>query len=87
MWRSSFFNDFFFVVLGGGTLWHFTEVLTVYQIYCTWIHPLLHSPLFSLPHSWNIFTSHHFSIYIQVYTVFVLYAPSHTLFPLPPASH
>jgi hypothetical protein len=31
------------------------------------------------PHSWNSFTSYHFSIYIRAYTLFTLYLPSHTL--------
>jgi hypothetical protein len=48
-------------------------------------------PLFSLilfsPHSWNSINSYHFSIYIHVYTVFALYAPSHTLSSPPPPSH
>jgi hypothetical protein len=39
----------------------------------------------SSPHSWNSFSRSHFSIYIQVYTVFALYSPSHTLsLSLPP---
>jgi hypothetical protein len=33
---------------GWGNIVAFTQVITVYQIYCTWIHPLNHSPL-SLP--------------------------------------
>jgi hypothetical protein len=60
----------------------FTEVLTIYQIYHTWIHPFHHFPLHP-PHSWNSFNRYHFSIYIHVYTVFAIYSPSHTL-SLPP---
>jgi hypothetical protein len=46
------------------------------------------SPFFFIhPHSWNSFNRYHFSFYIHVYTVFVLYSPSHALsslsFPLP----
>jgi hypothetical protein len=57
----------------------FTKVLTIYQIYHTWIYPFHHFPL-SSPHSWMSFNSNHFTIYIHVYTVFVPYSP------LPPSS-
>jgi hypothetical protein len=52
----------------------------------TWIHPLHHSPLSSLPHpdSWNSFNRYHFCIYMHVYTFFVLYSPSYLLSLLPP---
>jgi hypothetical protein len=58
-------------------LWHLQKVLTIYQIYHTWIHPLHHSS--SFPHSWDTFNRYNFSIYIHVYTVFTLYSPSHSL--------
>jgi hypothetical protein len=41
----------------------------------------------SCPHSWNSFNRSHFSIYIHMYTEFVLYSPSHTLFTSSPPSH
>jgi hypothetical protein len=53
----------------------------------TWVHPLHYSPLSPSPHSWSSFNRSHFSIYIQEYTVFAPYAPSHTLSSHPPPSH
>jgi hypothetical protein len=38
----------------------FTKVLTMYQIYHSWIHPLHHSLLSPYPHSWNSFNRYHF---------------------------
>jgi hypothetical protein len=39
----------------------FIKVLTIYQIYPTWIHPLHFSPLSPLPHSWSSFSRSQFS--------------------------
>jgi hypothetical protein len=44
------FNYFFlYCCAGWGYVVAFTKVLTIYQIYHTWIHPLYHSPLY--PHA------------------------------------
>jgi hypothetical protein len=48
---------------------------------------LHHSPLPSLPHSWNSFHRSHFSIYAHVYTVFAPYSLSYTLSLHLPPSH
>jgi hypothetical protein len=58
----------------------FIKVLTMNQIYHTWIHPFHHSPLSPFPQSWSRFNRHHFCIHIHVYTFFVPYA---TFYPLP----
>jgi hypothetical protein len=50
---------FFYCYAGWGYIVAFTKVLTMYQIYYTWIHSLHHSPL--SPHSWNGFKRYHFS--------------------------
>jgi hypothetical protein len=97
--RKSFFNWFYFnfvpitcvnlffplfLLPCWGYIVTFIKVLTIYQIYHTWICPLHHSPLSPQPHSWNSFKRSHFSIYTHVYTVFALYSCSHTLSPHPP---
>jgi hypothetical protein len=46
---------FIFLLLCWGYIVAFTKVLTIYQIYRTWIHPLHHSSSPSLSHSWNSF--------------------------------
>jgi hypothetical protein len=65
----------------------FIEVLTLYQIYHTWIHPLYHSPLSPTSNSWNSFNRYHFSIYVLVHIIFAYFNPS-TPFPhfLPPST-
>jgi hypothetical protein len=48
--------------------WRYFVALTkVLTIYCSWIHPLRHSPLSLLPafYTWNSFNRSHFSIYIS----------------------
>jgi hypothetical protein len=71
--KSSLFY-FFYCCTGWGYIVAFTKVLTMYQIYHTWIHPLLCSPLsLSPPHSWNSFNRYHFCKYIHVQTVFALH--------------
>jgi hypothetical protein len=65
----------------------FTKVLTIYQVYHTWIHPLHHSLLSLSPHSWNSFRRFHFSIYMDVYTIFPPYSHSHAFSPHYPNSH
>jgi hypothetical protein len=62
----------------------FTKVLTIYQIYHTWIYPLHHFPSSPSPHSRNSFNRYHFSTYIHGYTGFAPYSPSYTLSPPPP---
>jgi hypothetical protein len=64
--RSSFLN-----CAGWEYIVALTEVLTIYQIYHTGIHPLHCSPL-SLPppNSWNSFNRRHFCIYTYAYTIF-----------------
>jgi hypothetical protein len=39
----------FLLLLCWGYIVAFTKVITIYQIYHTWIHPLHHFPLFSPP--------------------------------------
>jgi hypothetical protein len=65
----------FFLLLCWRYILIFTKVLTIYQKYHIWIHPLHHSPLSSLPHSWNSFSRSHFSSSIRGYTVFIPYSP------------
>jgi hypothetical protein len=83
MWLflSDSYYLFIFIVLG--YIVGFTKVLTIYQVYHSWIHPLHLSPL-SPPHPWNSFNRSHFSIYIHVCTVFGLYSSLYTLCPHPP---
>jgi hypothetical protein len=50
----------------------FTNDLTIYH---SWIHSLHHSPLSSLPHSWNSFNRSHFSIDIHACIIFPSYSP------------
>jgi hypothetical protein len=52
----------------------FIKLLTIYH---SWIHTLHHSPLSLFLHSWNSFTRFHFSTYIHVYRIFLLYPPSY----------
>jgi hypothetical protein len=74
---------FFFIVVLWEYIVAFTKVLTMYQLYHTWIHTpntILHLP------SCNSFKLCHFCIYIHVYTLFVPYAssypfPHHLLLP------
>jgi hypothetical protein len=54
---------------GWGYTVAFTQILTAYQIYHSWIHPLHRSSL-SPPISWNSFNRSHFCICIHVYTFF-----------------
>jgi hypothetical protein len=44
-WMKLEISCFFSYVMMGGVHCVFTEVLTIYQIYHTWIHSLPHSPL------------------------------------------
>jgi hypothetical protein len=60
----------------------FTKVLTVYQLYHTGIHPLLHSPDF-----WNSFNRYNFCIYMHIYRVFAQYSFSYTFSLSPPFSY
>jgi hypothetical protein len=60
----------FYCCTGWGYTVSFTNVLTIYQIYHTWIHPL--------HHSWNSLNTYHFSTFIHVYTEFAPYSPSYT---------
>jgi hypothetical protein len=56
----------------------FTKVLTVYQIYHTWVHPFhcfLSSPPSPIPGT--ISTGIIFCIYLRVYTLFVPYSSSY----------
>jgi hypothetical protein len=78
----------FIIVLDGGYIVAFTKVLTIYQIYPTWIHCLHHSPLFPSPSIPVIVSTEIiFSIYIHVYIVFALYLPFHVLsLPPPPTT-
>jgi hypothetical protein len=46
--RQTFFSYNFFLLCWGYIV-AFMKVLTIYQIYHTWIHPLHHSPLSLLP--------------------------------------
>jgi hypothetical protein len=56
----------FFLLLYWGYTVTFTEVLSIHY---SWIHPLHHSPLSLLPHSWNSFNRSHFSIYTWVHNI------------------
>jgi hypothetical protein len=69
----TFWGDAFFPFLLSYyrcTLWHLQKFL-----HHTWIHPLHHSPLSSLPHSWNSVNRSHFSTYTHVYMVFPPFSP------------
>jgi hypothetical protein len=74
---------FFIVVLGGSTLWNSQKFLQYikYLILVVTSSTNLFYPSYSL--FWNSFNRYHFSIYIHMYTVYMLYSPSHTLFPPP----
>jgi hypothetical protein len=78
VWFFGFLKFSFIIVLGVHLT--FTKVLTMYQIYHTWIHPLHHSSLSSSAHFWNSFNRSHFPIYIHLYIVF---APSSPPSPFP----
>jgi hypothetical protein len=59
----------------------FTKILTMYQIYHIWIHPL-HILLHPLsPDNWKSFNKYHFFIYICVHTLFPRYSSSYPPFP------
>jgi hypothetical protein len=81
----SFFS--LFCCAGWGYIVAFTKVLTMYQLYHTWIHPFHCSALSPSPNFWNIFTRYHFCIYIHMYRFFALYSPSYPLSLPPPSSH
>jgi hypothetical protein len=78
------FFPFFLLLLCCGYIVAFTKALRIYQMYHIWIHPLHHSPLSLLPPFLDSFNKTHFSIYIHVYTIFVLYLPSYRLSPHSP---
>jgi hypothetical protein len=67
----------------------FTKVLTMYQLYNTWIHTFLPLPFISHPSSPNScksFNRYHFCIYMHVHiccTVFPLLPPFPVTCPLP----
>jgi hypothetical protein len=67
---------FLYCFAGWRNIVAFTKVLTMYQIYHTWIHPLHHAPLPPSSHFWNSFNRYHFCICIHVYTFFVPPFPS-----------
>jgi hypothetical protein len=71
----------FYYCAGWGYIVAFSEILTIYHIYHTWIHLLHHSPLSLSTHAWDSFNRFHFSMYIHMYTVFAPYSPH------PPLSH
>jgi hypothetical protein len=79
---------FYYCCAGCGCIIVFTKVLTMYQIYHTWIHHLSCCLSSSLPWLWNSFNRYHFSICIHVWTLFVPYSSSY-LFPchLPPSTN
>jgi hypothetical protein len=64
-----------------GYICSITKVLTIYQIYHTWIHLLHHCLSSHLPNSWNSFNRYHFCIYIHVYTLL------HDIYPPTPFPH
>jgi hypothetical protein len=57
-WKSSLFLKLLLY-------WYIVTFTKVFTIYHNWIHPLYHSPLFHLPHSWKSFNRFHFSIHIH----------------------
>jgi hypothetical protein len=73
-----------FYCCAGGTLLHFQKFLQYIK------HVILNSLTLSFsislsPDSWNSFNRSHFSIYIQVYTLFLVYSCSYKLsLQLPP---
>jgi hypothetical protein len=70
----------FYCCAGRGYIVAFTKVLTICQMYHTCIHHLRQYTLSLLfQYSWNSFNQCQLSIYIQVYTVFVLYSPSYNM--------
>jgi hypothetical protein len=87
---------FLWCCAGWGYIVAFTQVVTMYQIYHTWIHLLNHSPSFPpLPHldSWSNFNRYRFCIDLHVYTfsctIFILLllftntSPAHCCQPSP----
>jgi hypothetical protein len=86
-----FFKTFFIMLFiylfiyccAGSTLWHLQKVLQCILV----VHPLHHSPLSSLSHSWNSFNRSHCSIYIHEYIILLPYSPFYTLSLYLPPSH
>jgi hypothetical protein len=79
--------NFFYCCSGWRYIVAFTKVLTMYQIYYTWIHPPLLSYISPPLISCNSFNRYHFCIYIHVYTLFATYSPSYHFSPPPPHFH
>jgi hypothetical protein len=80
---TSFFR--FFLLLCWGYIMVFAKVLTIYQMYRTWIHSSIILFYTSFPH----FSQYYFSTYLHVCTIFVSYYPPHpfpifSLLPLVP---
>jgi hypothetical protein len=65
------FFSFLYCCTGQGYIEALAKVLTMYQIYHTWIHPLHHSLSSPLPNSQNSFNNSHFSTYIHVYLHYI----------------
>jgi hypothetical protein len=74
------FSFFFYCCAGWGYIVAFRKVLTIYQIYHSWIHPLYHFPLSLFSHQfWNSFNRFHFSTYVC--TQYLHHIHPHTPFP------
>jgi hypothetical protein len=88
--NSLFYLFIFFVELSWGTLWHLQKSLQYIKYIILEFHPstfILLSFILLSHHSWNNYKRNNFSIYITVYTVFVLCSPSYILSLPPPTPH
>jgi hypothetical protein len=69
LWHNSFFFSFI-VVMGEGYIVAFTQVLTMYQLYPTWIHLLYILLPLCFQDSWRSFNRYHFCIYLTCIHIF-----------------
>jgi hypothetical protein len=78
MTTSYEFLYFFYCCAVLGYIVAFTKVLTKYQKYYNWIHPLHHSP--PSPHSWNSFSRYHFPFTYTLHSIYTIFTLPH-LYP------
>jgi hypothetical protein len=81
LFRCTFFFFLFFYCAGWGYTVAFTKVLTVYQIYHTWIYLLHHSPLSPFPTIPGIVSKGIIFPFIYICTQYLHYIHPSTPFP------
>jgi hypothetical protein len=67
-------------------LWHLQKFLQYIKYITLKFTPCIILLYYSSPYSWSSFNRSRFSIYIYVYTIFVLCSPSYSLSPYSPPS-